>query len=271
MSRQAADPERRHFAKRRPDWDPPELHADLRTSSLEPLRSKKQRSACPTCKKSRSLYCHDCLIPLTAAPKVALPCNIHILVDGDARSRNTGVQAAILAPDHITLHALDGSLDVDPETAVLLFPSDCAVDADNLDMKDVKDVILIDSVWKKSSKIAKTNPVLKDLKRVRLNGVRSSFWRFHTDGVPGEGVSTVEAIWVFLKALLGCGALPKEQYSEHSFDDILWYFAHQYEIIQEVKRVKRAKATSKKTEGGDGVKREGSGKPAAEPSERKAG
>lgn len=58
------------YAKRRPEWDLPDLHADLNLSSQQALVEKKGRSACPGCGRSRALYCYDCLLPLTLIPKV---------------------------------------------------------------------------------------------------------------------------------------------------------------------------------------------------------
>lgn len=59
----------------------------------------------PCSTKSRSLFCYDCLVALTATPQVELPFTVSIITHREEKSaKNTGVHAAILAAKHIQLH-----------------------------------------------------------------------------------------------------------------------------------------------------------------------
>lgn len=178
--------------------------------------------------------------------KVRLPFHIHILLDGESRSKNTGAQAAILAPDHVSICSVETVPEVDPDVAVVLFPNRKAVDASSLDPAAVKHVFIIDSKWKKAAKIAETHEKLKAVRNVALTTTKTSYWRFHTEGVPDAGVCTVEALWAFLNVVKEGGGLSEEEYPDHCFDDLLWYFAHQHALIKaagEEKQAKRAKLT----------------------------
>lgn len=179
--------------------------------------------------------------------KVKVPFRIHILLDGESRSKNTGAQAAILAPDHVSVCTVDTVPDVDPDMAVMLFPTEEAADASTLDPATVKHVFIIDSKWKKAAKIAETHEKLKGLRNVALTTTKTCYWRFHTEGVPDAGVCTVEAIWAFLNVVREGGELAEDEYPKHCFDDLLWYFAHQHAMIKkagEIKQAKRAKLAS---------------------------
>ena len=48
-----------------PDWMMPVPHAGLQLASFSPLSDKKARDVCPHCKRSRFLFCYDCVVPLT--------------------------------------------------------------------------------------------------------------------------------------------------------------------------------------------------------------
>ncbi len=56
--------------------------------------------------KSRSLYCYDCLVPLTPhVPHVDLPFKVTIITHQNERpANNTGVQVALLAAGHVDMH-----------------------------------------------------------------------------------------------------------------------------------------------------------------------
>lgn len=74
-------------------------------------------------------------------------------------------------------------------------------------------------------------------------GTRTSFWRFHTKNVSAEGTSTIEALYYFLKQR--CEGLRQRHGEEEQcscFDDILWLFVHQHQIIAKTTAERRAKA-----------------------------
>ncbi len=53
------------------------------------------------------------------------------------------------------------------------------------------------------------DPALQGMRHVKLpkGSVRTAFWRYHTDGVVDEAVSTIEAVHSFLRLLLAAGGL----------------------------------------------------------------
>lgn len=112
-------------------------------------------------------------------------------------SKATGVQCALLAPDHVTLCRPHELPRLDPETAVLLFPEEGAASVADVVAAAVRSrsaaaantgcelpspspsaVVIIDSKWHGAQLIAST-PNLRHLPRVKLATYRTAFWRFH--------------------------------------------------------------------------------------------
>ncbi len=69
------------FAARRPDWELPTLHTGLSLADDGALSMLQGRQQCPKCKKSRALYCYDCLVSLAECPSVKLPFSFSIITD----------------------------------------------------------------------------------------------------------------------------------------------------------------------------------------------
>ncbi|KAG1677454.1 hypothetical protein FOA52_001910 [Chlamydomonas sp. UWO 241] len=238
------------FAKRRPDWELPQLHGDLEVADDGSLFALKGRLPCPKCTKSRSFYCYDCLVPLTETPPVALPFQFSIITHKDERpSMNTGVHAAILAPGAVQLHDIDHCPEFDKSRAVVLFPSDDALEACDVEPDSIDRAFIIDSKWAKARTLTQ-HPALAGVRRVKLsNSARSAFWRFHTKGVADEGVCTIEAMLFFLNSLAEQGKLSAPAYKQpHCFDNLLWYFVHQHKVVQQA----AARKMQKLTEAGEG-------------------
>ncbi|KAJ9534508.1 hypothetical protein QJQ45_022141 [Haematococcus lacustris] len=101
---------------------------------------------------------------------------------------------------------LDHCPSFDPAMAVVLFPSDDAVEVQALQPLSLDRVFIIDSKWKKAKELNQ-HPALRGVRRVRLTHHRSSFWRFHTSGVADDGVCTIECMLLFLRALLQHGKI----------------------------------------------------------------
>mmetsp|Transcript_22782 Transcript_22782/g.62970 ORF Transcript_22782/g.62970 Transcript_22782/m.62970 type:complete len:397 (+) Transcript_22782:114-1304(+) len=199
------------FAKRRPDWELRSMHQGLlltNAASCLDTRTAGTRMPCPRCKKSRALYCYDCVIPLLdPAPRVQLPFQLSILThSSELSSKNTGVHAAILAPDQARLHSLDACPPFDASRAVVLYPSNDALEVGQLEPNSIDRVFIIDSKWKESKEMMK-HPLLSGVRRVKLKDARSAFWRFHTAGVGEEGLCTIECLYFFLKALAEQGKM----------------------------------------------------------------
>ncbi|GFH16015.1 DTW domain-containing protein [Haematococcus lacustris] len=172
-------------------------------------------------------------------------------------SKNTGVHAAIIAPEDVTLHDLDHCPSFDPAMAVVLFPSDDAVEVQALQPLSLDRVFIIDSKWKKAKELNQ-HPALRGVRRVRLTHHRSSFWRFHTSGVADDGVCTIECMLLFLRALLQHPLAPPSP-DLHAYDDLMWFFAQQHRHIQQqaVLKLQQRKDRKRKAATDEGACAEG--------------
>ena len=100
----------------------------------------------------------------------------------------------------------DGGLpDYDPETTVLVFPSDDAQTFPSMspaDVGKVRKIVLIDTTWQRAGHIL-SSPKLKGLPRVKLHAPPpvGRFWRVPTEGV--GLLSTIEALHLILKDYTG--------------------------------------------------------------------
>ena len=105
-----------------------------------------------------------------------------------------------------TAAADDGGLpDYDPETTVLVFPSDDAQTFPSMppaDVSKVRKIVLIDTTWQRAGHIL-SSPKLKGLPRVKLHAPPpvGRFWRVPTEGV--GLLSTIEALHLILKDYTG--------------------------------------------------------------------
>ncbi|GLC43990.1 hypothetical protein PLESTB_000217400 [Pleodorina starrii] len=223
------------LAARRPDWELPELHSDLQLAPLDVLHTHKERIKCPKCGRSRAHYCYDCLQPLVPFPQVDLPFRVSIVThEHESASKNTGVQLAILAAGKVDMHSIaQVPTDVDPSRCVVLFPSDTALEVEQLEPDSIDRLFIIDSRWKKAGELVRTD-TFRAMRAVKLSRTRSAFWRFHTRGVAEEGVCTIEALFFFLDALAKQGKLSDPRFTApHAFDNLLWYFVYQHTVVQQ--------------------------------------
>ncbi|WIA08679.1 hypothetical protein OEZ85_008106 [Tetradesmus obliquus] len=226
------------FAARRPDWELPQLQLEqLQLHPFDALRQATSRQPCPKCHKSRFLYCYDCAVPFTAIPSLQLPFQLSIITHhAELASKNTGVMAAILCPQQVQLHSIDQMPACDPAQCAVMFPSDDALLPDQLNLQQLQRVVILDSKWAKAKELNE-HPALQGMARVKLPGCpKSCFWRFHTSGVTDEGMCSIEALHLLLRAL--AERLPDpSQRSPHHFDNLLWYFAFQHQLRTGTTRV----------------------------------
>jgi DTW domain-containing protein YfiP len=221
------------FTSKRAEWTPRPLHAGLRLSPLAALDAAP-REPCPGCGLQRRAFCHTCLLPLVALPRVQLPCEVLVLTHAAERSSAaTGVHLALLAPGQVRLLPLDGlPPGLDPATTLLLFPSATALPAEAVDSVGVTTVLVVDSKWGQAAGVVAALPPA--VRHVRLRAHRTSFWRYHTRGVPDDGLCTAEAVYFLLKALCprcrGAAASSGGGSGSdcHCYDDLLWLFAWQH-------------------------------------------
>jgi hypothetical protein len=137
-----------YFAKRRPDWEPQQLHHGLHLASFSEMKATS-RKACPVCGKSRSWYCPDCVCSLfpQQQPRVELPFEVRIITHPEEkRTKSTGLQAKLLCPEFVELIDFDqvDSACLNTTTSALLFPSTDAAVPTDLNIADLKTVYIID-------------------------------------------------------------------------------------------------------------------------------
>ncbi|GFR43322.1 hypothetical protein Agub_g4391 [Astrephomene gubernaculifera] len=233
------------LAARRPDWELPQLHSGLQLAPLDVLYTNKERIKCPKCGRSRAHYCYDCLQPLVPFPTVALPFRVSIVTHHEEKaSKNTGVQVAILAAGQVDLHSMSAvPADVDVSRCAVLFPCEEALEVGQLQPDSIDRLFIIDSRWKKAGELVRSEQ-FRGMRAVRLSATRSAFWRFHTRGVAEEGVCTVEALYFLLEAMVQQGKLTDPRFTApHAFDNLLWYFAYQHQVVQQAAQKRLAQET----------------------------
>ncbi|KAI5607837.1 DTW domain-containing protein 1, partial [Silurus asotus] len=94
----------------------------------------------------------------------------------------------------------------------------------------VQRVIFIDSTWNQTTKII-TDERLQDFPRVELKSRRTCFWR-HQRGSPNTYLSTIEAIYYFLKDFhIHC--LLREYSGE--YDNLLFFYTFLHKLIHTAK------------------------------------
>ena len=225
--------------------EPASPFAQFRISSHAPLDAIQGRAACPGCSKTRKHYCYDCLRPMNAAaevPRVALPCEVHVVKHPlEHNSKSTGVHAPILSAARLISYSQDdGALPAyDPATTVLLFPSarSTSLQALGAKLSTVRTAVIVDCTWSQAHGIL-SDERLSSLPHVHIEAQKTLFWRYQK-GKTEDHLATIEAVYFFCRqfheALHGSGA-PGWQRYDGRYDDLLYYYSYQYELVQRVYR-----------------------------------
>ncbi|KAF0043038.1 hypothetical protein F2P81_004375 [Scophthalmus maximus] len=138
-----------------------------------------------------------------------LPVKIDIIKHpNETDGKSTAIHAKILAPSDVTIYT---------------YP--CIPDFD----KD-KRVVFIDSTWNQTNKIS-TDERLQDLLQVELRTRKTCFWR-HQKGKPDSYLSTIEAIYYFLKDFHE-HCLAQEYNGE--YDNILFFYSYLHSVVNKAK------------------------------------
>ncbi|KAJ9451272.1 DTW domain-containing protein [Diplonema papillatum] len=199
----------------------------------------KQRAECPQCKKNKQYYCYDCLLPTVAAARpraVPLPVNVHVLLHpSERRGKATSVTGAIVSPD-IHLHVYPSLPEgLDPGKTLLVYPSPTAKLlpqlADEGLLSGVENLVFVDSTWQQSKQICRDPKVTSIGRHVQLADYRTLFWRYQNTG-DERYLATIEAIYYLLKDL----RIAQGHTYNGEFDDILYFYVHQYAVIQQTYR-----------------------------------
>jgi DTW domain-containing protein YfiP len=122
--------------------------------------------------------------------------------------------------------------DLNPTNAIVLYPSPTAQPIDQIlaeqketDFK-LKYVVFIDSTWQLSKGILRDSRI-QNLPRVKIHQYRTLFWRNQKFDI--HFLSTIEAIHYF------CREYHQATHNDYNgeYDDLLYLFVHQYELIQQ--------------------------------------
>jgi hypothetical protein len=97
------------------------------------------------------MYCPECYVPLTATPSIPpLPFKVSVVTHvAEGLSKATGVQLKVLCPDQVDLHIIEQEPQggFDPARSLVLFPSDEAIEPQDIEPGSIDRVFVIDSKW----------------------------------------------------------------------------------------------------------------------------
>ncbi|XP_067020949.1 tRNA-uridine aminocarboxypropyltransferase 1-like isoform X3 [Acropora muricata] len=200
--------------------------SNLKIASHEFLRGL-ERQPCPNCCASRKYYCYVCYITVgvnrSLIPTIKLPIKVDIIKHkGELVGKSTATHARILAPEDVTIHVYPAVPDFkDERKVIIVFPAKDAISLKTLGEihntgsmhlpesagSDLFDrVVFIDSTWQQCHKII-ADEKLVGFQKVKLENAMTHFWREY-DG---------------------------------KYDNLLFFFAFQYNLIQE-EQAKKLKA-----------------------------
>lgn len=216
---------------------------------LERFQNKNLNRECSKCLKpsnNNRVYCYNCLIPVgkpeeNILPRVKLPIKLDVLRHPkELKTKSTALHAQVLCGSEdvrtVELPEVDLLTEVDPETTLLLFPSQNATtleETPNLDK--ITRVVVIDSTWQQANQVLNSPFCSKLNKRVKLKENHlTSFWRHQSKG--DDHLATIEAIYYFFRERFD--VLSKGQDYDGRFDNLLYIFVGQLRLIEQAKRGK---------------------------------
>ncbi|RKO92085.1 DTW domain-containing protein [Blyttiomyces helicus] len=216
--------------------------AGLKISPNSHLDSSS-RLPCPNCAKPSKLFCPICFLALAhTPPAVSLPVKIDILRHPHEKlGKTTSTHARVLAPHDTEIVPFRGSEEdveemrrryPDPSRVLLLFPSKVA-DATPLSShppSEISCIILLDGTWKQGRAMARSLLTLP-FPRIRISSRRTFFWRYQPFGL--DHLSTIEAVYWVTREYHEAFSAGATGY-DGRFDDLLFYFKHNFELIQEM-------------------------------------
>jgi hypothetical protein len=154
----------------------------------------------------------------------------------EPRSKSSAVPLKVLAPESSSIvDCLPQSIPNFEEGSYLLFPGEDArtlSELTNEELLGIKNGIFLDSTWRQT-KCMITTESLSSLPKIKLANYQTLFWRHQKKSK--ECLATIEAIYYFCLEYyteLHRRGMVSESYTGQ-FDDILWYFTFNYNLIQE--------------------------------------
>eukprot|EP00048_Salpingoeca_helianthica_P001432 m.49129 g.49129 ORF g.49129 m.49129 type:complete len:309 (+) comp11455_c0_seq1:150-1076(+) len=218
--------------------------ASLKLHSFDALEGA-QREVCPQCKARRKIYCYDCYlavgVPPEALPTVQLPLHVHIVKHPlELQSKSTAVHAKILARESVDIHSYPDFPPIeDPSTMLLAFPSKDATDVSQVDYtKKYTSIVFVDSTWFQAKQIVRDQR-FAGMPHVKIQDIHTGFWRVQRNK-PVTHLATIEAIYHFFRQMHT--PMTGQPY-DGRFDNILFLFAYNYNLIQNVYRAGNAESS----------------------------
>ena len=228
----------------------------------------KTRYKCSQCKRSKSIYCSECLLPLVAPPFVELP--LHVIMyalftrfrhPGENAQSSTAGYCKMACPEKVSVfvdnllnsqHIQEGGIlgedDVMTkfDNCVLLYPCDDALPVQELP-STVDTLVVIDGTWSQAKAMA--HILSPKMNCTTLNAYTTKFWRFQS--LSDKYLATIEAIYYFFVEY----ALRNGSY-DGRYDNLLYYFKAKYSIIQDHYKTSERRFTKRHALGDSYIKRE---------------
>ncbi|KAJ3382245.1 DTW domain-containing protein 1, partial [Lobulomyces angularis] len=216
----------------------------------------EEKKLCLQCNKLRKVYCPIDFIPINhIPPKVTLPIELIIYRHPqELSSKTTTTHIKILAPQqtkiilhNFYLHGLPSNLNdnqkesgeevisnvefIDVDRTLLLYPTENSKDLSEIDRNSFDKLIVIDGTWNQSKTMAKVLSS-KGFRQVRIKTEKTLFWRYQS--LSENYLATVEAVYYFFKDFdTTYNKKVNEDYIyDGKFDNLLFYFKMQYDLIQ---------------------------------------
>lgn len=241
---------------------------------LDAIQGRSQCPGCSKKRKHYCYDCLRPMNAEAEVPKVELPCDVHVIKHPqEHNSKSTGVHAPILSAARLISYEQDVELPAyDPASTVLLFPSprstslrdmgaalqgvklaiivDCTVRKESVFVTplliDTVNLVVTDHVSRFSSAASQWSQAhgilsderLSSLPHVHIEAEKTLFWRYQK-GKTEDHLATIEAVYFFCRQFhqaLHRAAVPGWTEYTGQYDDLLYYYAYQYELVQRVYR-----------------------------------
>eukprot|EP00298_Acanthocystis_sp_HF-20_P008040 c17433_g1_i1.p1 GENE.c17433_g1_i1~~c17433_g1_i1.p1 ORF type:complete len:393 (+),score=117.20 c17433_g1_i1:12-1190(+) len=193
------------------------------------------RSACPKCNKSNKWFCPYCRIVMgdkNAVPQVQLPVSVDIIHHpGEKLTKSTSTHAVLLSPN-VGFYDYPSIPQYNDNKTIILYPSEDAKSIDEVDFENIEKVLFIDCTWSQAHIII-AHENLCNIKRIKLNPVKTAFWR--TQRLGGDHLATIEAVFYFF--LQSHHKFSQDPY-DHRYDNLLFFFFHLHEMFIESQKDK---------------------------------
>ena len=168
-------------------------------------RKRKTVDPCPTC------FLHKQRCICDSIPKLDLKTRVSLIIHAKElkRTTNTGrlaLHALVNSAMYVrgkTTERLDLSSLLVPEyESYVLFPSDEAVDLEDIKPQKPIQLIVTDGNWRQASKLNTRHPELAHLPRVKIGAENMARFHLRKEHFP-EGMATLEAIALALRVIEG--------------------------------------------------------------------